>query len=162
MKKFKKLLTIFAVFVMLFNTLTVSAATTKDFFDAEFYAQQYPDVVAIYGDSSDSLYQHYIDYGMSEGRALSPLFDVRSYRDRYSDLETAFGNDWSAYINHMLSYGLYEGRNTINNSFLGISSEQALSMYAEHLKAIYQKDGFTDNLAYFDVENYKNTYAIFL
>lgn len=38
-------------------------------FDANFYAQAYPDVVAVFGDSPDILYKHYIDYGQAEGRS---------------------------------------------------------------------------------------------
>lgn len=37
-------------------------------FDAEFYAATYPDVVAVYGTNENSLYQHYLEYGASEGR----------------------------------------------------------------------------------------------
>ena len=37
-------------------------------FDAKFYAQTYPDVVAALGTNADVLYQHYIQYGKAEGR----------------------------------------------------------------------------------------------
>lgn len=37
-------------------------------FDAEFYAQTYPDVVAAIGTDENSLYRHYLDFGAKEGR----------------------------------------------------------------------------------------------
>ena len=37
-------------------------------FDAEFYAQVYPDVVAVFGTNADAMYQHYVQYGKNEGR----------------------------------------------------------------------------------------------
>ena len=54
------------------SSLTVCAApeTMADgtVFDAEFYAQMYPDVVAALGTSADAMYQHYVMYGKAEGR----------------------------------------------------------------------------------------------
>lgn len=37
-------------------------------FDAEYYAQNNPDVVAALGTDEAALYQHYVNYGMAEGR----------------------------------------------------------------------------------------------
>ncbi len=37
-------------------------------FDAAYYAEQYPDVVAVYGTSPKKLYEHYQTYGRSENR----------------------------------------------------------------------------------------------
>lgn len=37
-------------------------------FDAEFYAQIYPDVVEVFGTDADAMYQHYVKYGRNEGR----------------------------------------------------------------------------------------------
>lgn len=37
-------------------------------FDAEYYAQNNPDVVAVLGADADVLYQHYQNYGKAEGR----------------------------------------------------------------------------------------------
>ena len=38
-------------------------------FDAEFYAKNNPDVVAVFGNSPEALYNHYVKYGKKEGRA---------------------------------------------------------------------------------------------
>lgn len=46
----------------------VEAPDIPEEFDAQFYAERNPDVVAAVGDSPDALYKHYIDYGQAEGR----------------------------------------------------------------------------------------------
>lgn len=37
-------------------------------FDAQYYAQNNPDVVAVFGTDVEMLYQHYLNYGKQEGR----------------------------------------------------------------------------------------------
>ncbi|MBO5070692.1 MAG: hypothetical protein J6C37_10075 [Roseburia sp.] len=37
-------------------------------FDAEYYAETYPDVAAAIGTDETSLYNHYVQYGKAEGR----------------------------------------------------------------------------------------------
>lgn len=81
MKK-KLWITMAVVFIALTGSMTVCAqpAAMPDgtVFDAEFYAQTYPDVVAVFGTDAGALYQHYLAYGIAEGRlaadpaALSP------------------------------------------------------------------------------------------
>ena len=54
------------------SSVTVLAApkTMEDgtVFDAEFYAQTYPDVAAGLGTDEKALYNHYVEYGRAEGR----------------------------------------------------------------------------------------------
>ncbi|MBQ9141075.1 MAG: hypothetical protein IJX63_04695 [Lachnospiraceae bacterium] len=111
MKGIKKL-GIMCVAVSLFTSsvLGVSAASLKDIFDADYYAEKYADVKAAFGDDEEALYAHYLNYGLKEGRSASVLFDVADYRARYSDLQAAFGDNWEAYAEHYLTYGLNEGR----------------------------------------------------
>lgn len=70
MKK-KLLLAILTVAVM-GSSLTVYAQpkTMPDgtVFDAEFYAEKYPDVKAVFGNDEAALYNHYVQYGKAEGR----------------------------------------------------------------------------------------------
>lgn len=92
------------------SVLGVSAASIKDIFDAKYYSEKYADLKAAFGDDEEALYEHYLTYGLKEGRSASALFDVDEYRAKYADLETAFGDDWQAYAEHYLTYGLNEGR----------------------------------------------------
>ena len=48
-----------------------NASISDENFDAEFYAQTYPDVVAVFGDSPEALLKHYQDYGKAEGRSAN-------------------------------------------------------------------------------------------
>ena len=54
------------------SSLTVCAApeimADGTVFDAEYYAQMYPDVVAALGTDADAMYQHYVTFGQYEGR----------------------------------------------------------------------------------------------
>lgn len=79
-------------------------------FDAAYYADRYPDLKAAYGDNDSALLQHFIQYGMAEGRQGSSQFDVYSYKNLYPDLRAAFGNNLKSYYMHYISSGKAEGR----------------------------------------------------
>ena len=50
-----------------------------NFFDAQYYAQNNPDVVAVLGLNASVLYAHYTNHGMSEGRTpYDPSIDIGS------------------------------------------------------------------------------------
>lgn len=49
----------------------LNASMAEENFDAEFYAATYPDVVAVFGNSPEALYKHYLDYGKAEGRSCN-------------------------------------------------------------------------------------------
>ena len=91
-------------------------------FDAEFYAQTYPEVVAILGKDHNVLYNHYIMYGKAEGRracaadlqqpALSDgtLFDAEYYAQTNPDVVAVFGTNKDALYTHYVMFGKAEGR----------------------------------------------------
>ena len=71
-------------------------------FDAEYYAEQNPDVVAVVGTDKNALYQHYLACGIAEGRAAYSVsamaegnvpitIPVMYSKDRY-DLRTLMNN----------------------------------------------------------------------
>lgn len=47
-------------------------------FDAAYYAQSNPDVVAVFGADENELYQHYVQYGKQEGRKATATETVQS------------------------------------------------------------------------------------
>ena len=81
--------------------LTVSAAPQKmsdgTLFDAEYYAQQNPDVVAAMGKDVQTLYRHYLNYGKAEGRKATADstanvdFDAVFYAKTYPDVAAPAG-----------------------------------------------------------------------
>lgn len=71
MKK-KAMAVVLMMSMVIGSSLTVCAAPEimpdGAIFDAEYYAQMYPDVVAALGTSADAMYQHYVTFGQYEGR----------------------------------------------------------------------------------------------
>ena len=111
MKKFRRILVAGTATTMLFGSvLNVSAAGLTDIFDAEYYADSYADLKEAFGYDERQLYNHFITYGLKEGRNMSPILDVVAYREAYEDLDAAFGDDWDAYVNHFFTFGANEMR----------------------------------------------------
>ena len=77
-------------------------------FDASYYSAAYPDVAAAYGNNADALLNHFISFGVKEGRNASAEFNPQAYRQRYEDLQAAFGSDMAAYCRHYVAYGKAE------------------------------------------------------
>ncbi len=75
-------------------------------FDAEYYAERYPDLRTAYGTDEAKLYNHFIEYGIEEGRCASPFFDVAFYTNqndynlRYS-LHGDYVQAFYHFVNHM-------------------------------------------------------------
>ncbi len=107
--------------------LTVKAAPVKmadgQYFDATYYAQKYPDVVAVFGYDQNMLYLHYSLCGKTEGRlpydpsfkasdnnSNSSGFDAAYYAARYPDVAAVFGNDPAMLKLHYDLCGKAEGR----------------------------------------------------
>ena len=79
-------------------------------FDPGFYVNKYPDLRRAFGNDSSSLRNHYLNYGINEGRQGSVIFDVSFYKNTYPDLQRAFGGNNMQYVNHFMQYGINEGR----------------------------------------------------
>lgn len=82
-------------------------------FNATYYAERYPDIKAAFGSDSGALLQHFVNYGMNEGRQAIETFNVNIYRSRYPDLQNAFGGRLKEYYLHYINYGKSEGRMAI-------------------------------------------------
>ena len=72
-RKIKGFVIVALATAMLFGTTLTSEAAPKtmpdgQIFDAQFYAQNYPDVVAVLGNNESMLYSHYVNMGKVEGR----------------------------------------------------------------------------------------------
>lgn len=87
-------------------------------FDAEYYAQKYPDVVAVYGTEEKSLFQHYNDYGRAENREAveapsKSTFDAEYYAEQNPDVVAVYGTGSNNLYQHYLQYGKAEGRKPV-------------------------------------------------
>lgn len=83
-------------------------------FNAKYYAEKYPDLKRAFGFDENRLWNHFITYGVSEGRTGSPVFSVNDYMNRFADLKKAFGSDKFAYIKHFVNFGMKEARQAID------------------------------------------------
>jgi hypothetical protein len=79
-------------------------------YDYANYSSRYPDLQAAFGDDRAAYFQHFLTYGMKEGRQAKADFSVSVYKAAYSDLRNAFGSDLPAYYEHYITYGQYENR----------------------------------------------------
>lgn len=140
-KRVKRLAAFVLVCAMLFSsTLMASAAELRDLFDANYYAAANPDLKAVYGNSPEALYQHFITAGIYEGREASPLFNVVEYKKAYPTLEAVLGSDYSQYYQHYLNNGIYEGKSSCG-LFDAIDyankNPDLKAIYGTNLKALY-------------------------
>lgn len=122
----KRLLAMMMVTVALSSSMTAFAApkTMKDgtVFDADYYAQQNPDVVAVYGTNSNALYRHYTAHGKAEGRMshmndtshiaapVDGTFDAAYYAQQNPDVVAVYGTNSNALYSHYVTHGKAEGR----------------------------------------------------
>lgn len=107
-------------------------------FDATYYADENPDLKAVFGYNETALRNHYESCGKIEGRSASLVFDPRYYISRYGDLESAFGTDYVAAYNHFVTNGINEGRQGSKN-FSVIAYEKNYSDLAEEFGTNYSK-----------------------
>lgn len=94
-------------------------------FDMDYYYNTYPDLQSALGYNYNSLYNHYLNFGLSEGRSGSAEFNCLVYRNNYPDLQTAFGNNYYAYCTHYENYGKAEGRSAAGDG-MALSVTSAL------------------------------------
>lgn len=88
-------------------------ALMRQIFNAQEYAEMYPDVVKALGTDEDALWEHFVTHGLYEGRSLSKSFNVFAYIAAYKDLRDAFGNDLVAYYVHYVNHGIQEKRDLV-------------------------------------------------
>lgn len=82
-------------------------------FYAEYYLNHYPDLKTAFGNDSTKALQHFVEYGMKEGRQASAEFALNVYKSNYEDLTKAFGTNNVLYYWHYMNYGRAEGRNAM-------------------------------------------------
>ena len=82
----------------------------KSVFVSDFYHRKYPDLQNAFHGNSNQLFQHFMTYGIKEGRCASPAFDVSYYLNSNLDLKNAFGTNKESAYNHFLTYGVNEDR----------------------------------------------------
>lgn len=91
-------------------TTVYNGVDYSDVYDYSYYLACNPDVAAAFGGDPEATLEHFVSYGMVEGRLSCRNFDVNTYKSLYADLRAAFGSDTAAYYRHYMAYGFSEGR----------------------------------------------------
>ena len=142
-KKNQKWMTAMAVAAVLCCEMTVSAQTKimpdGTAFDAQYYADTYPDVKAAFGTDEQALYRHYVEHGRAEGRrAIAPDdsgqgaltvgipadFDAAYYAQSNPDVTAVYGTDPAALYRHYIEHGKAEGRSANGNGAADVRTAQ--------------------------------------
>ena len=99
-------------------------------FNADYYAHRYSDLKAAFGSNETYLYNHFLNYGIKEGRQASPMFSVDYYLNQNADLKAAFGSNREYAMNHFMAYGINETRITAPAVNVGNDVEVRITMYS--------------------------------
>lgn len=91
-------------------------------FNARYYYNMNPDLQSAFGYDESALLNHFINFGLYEGRLGSDSFNVNAYRFNNDDLYSVYGDDLMGYCMHYIYYGQYENRNatTYSNCYAGV------------------------------------------
>ena len=79
-------------------------------YNYDLYLRYNPDLAGQYGNDPAGALNHFLQYGMAEGRRASDDFDPIFYKNAYADLATAYGDNLPKYYAHYIKYGQREGR----------------------------------------------------
>lgn len=80
------------------------------FFNREWYLQQNPDLAQAVRDGLIDPEQHFLEFGIAEGRSPLPLFNEAFYLRSNPDVAAAVQAGQVSAIQHFLAYGLLEPR----------------------------------------------------
>ncbi len=92
------------------GTSTANGSNYSSVYSFNTYETTYADMKAVFGLDDIGALNHFINYGMAEGRQATPEFNVYVYKNRYPDLQSTFGNNLKLYYLHYQNYGKSEGR----------------------------------------------------
>ena len=139
----KKSIIIFAVaaLVTFVNSTTIYAAPERmadgTIFDADYYAETYPDVVAEIGTDPAALYQHYINFGQTEGRSATNPADageVARMQEEVRTLTISFAGD--------CTLGGYKGQGS-GNLFRDYYEMYGNDYFFQNVREIFEQDDIT-------------------
>ena len=110
-------------------------------YDYDYYRSKYKDLQKAFGDDEAAYFNHFMKYGMKEGRRANALFDPKFYKKAYPDLQKAFGSDMKKYYEHFIKYGINEGRTAsaqFNFNYYKSKNADVAKQYGKN-KALYYK-----------------------
>ncbi|MGL5195333.1 MAG: hypothetical protein ACRC8Y_17265, partial [Chroococcales cyanobacterium] len=96
-----------------------------EYFNAEYYQQRYGDLAPL---SNQQLFQHFINFGINEGRRGSSSFHVTAYLENSADLQQLGFTNQQA-VEHFIRFGVDEGSRRSRVSFVS----QVADIWQENL-----------------------------
>lgn len=83
---------------------------TTPLFNQEWYLRHNPDVAEAFAEGLLDPLEHFLQYGMSEGRSPGPLLDIPYYLRHNPDVAAAVASGATTAYHHFLNFGMFEGR----------------------------------------------------
>ncbi|MCR4903402.1 MAG: hypothetical protein K6A23_11140 [Butyrivibrio sp.] len=90
--------------------LPMDALDLAPIFNADYYYSANPDLQAVIGNDPARLFEHFVTYGMNEGRVASSTFNINCYKNNYPAIVAEYGANNASYYDHYMAYGRFEGR----------------------------------------------------
>ena len=100
-------------------------------FDPYFYLTHYEDLNLLYKQTPSRSFDHFVSYGLREGRMAHPKFSIRSYMKGNQQLLKQFGSDEIAFAEHFINS---------DTPIHGIGFENLLPSVSEPLQANNRTD----------------------
>lgn len=85
-------------------------ATELKIFSLKWYLDHNPDVAAAVAQGLVDAFEHFEQYGKTEGRSMGPLFDVDLYLEQNPDVAEAVARGETTAYDHFMQYGAGEDR----------------------------------------------------
>ena len=79
------------------------------------YIAMYSDIKNAFGDDDITVLQHFVEYGIAEGRKGNTTFGVYNYEAANGDIYNAFRADYKQAVLHYINYGIDEKRCVMPN-----------------------------------------------
>lgn len=99
-------------------------------FSIEYYMTAYSDLWEVYGDNEQGYFEHFIFYGMKEGRQGKLDFSIQEFLRQHPSLQGRYGKDWAAYYQEILTNPEYT--EDLKQSYIGINVEPGESTELLH------------------------------
>ncbi len=98
----------------------VQMRVRPEYFNAEYYQQRYADLGGL---SNQQLFQHFVNFGINEGRQGSSSFSVKTYLENSSGLQQLGFTNQQA-VEHFIRFGVDEGQRGQRLSFVSQFQEK--------------------------------------
>ena len=116
-------------------------------FDADYYYSTYSDLRAVIGNDPKALLDHFVSFGMKEGRRGNAEFDVKAYIENNPDLTQMFGTeDYESYYLHYISTGKGEGRSAVSDGANGDAAASKQSLISTYTTSFNPKQSRAVNI----------------